>query len=480
MRRALLPVALILGVVVSCVVGACAPTRHVLALGSDEALLIGDVTIIDGTGGAPRPHQDVVIEDGRIARIVEHRGDAPVGPAVIDGRGLTLLPGFVDAHVHVGGDGAPRGVKGLEVEENLERLLRVGVTTAFDMGGDAQTMRTFAERIDEGSLPGARLKHTHLVITAKDGYPLSLANELMDAPAWLVRLALPQVADVKDIGPILDEIDDAGVDFVKIMVDRVPVDEPLLDAILLTALVKEARARGHVVVVHAGHVDDAVVAARAGATMLAHLPRRGRFTAEQVQALKDSGVVVITTAAMWETTADVLEGRFAPSALDKALVPADLIEAVKAPPDVAVLRTMRDDLVAARADRAENLKDLIAAGVPLAVGTDSSIPGTWAGSSYEKELRALLAAGLSPGQLILAMTSTPARAVPGGAFGVVRPGVRADLVLVEGDPMQDPLTLTRPRHILFSGRPVTSSSPLPPSSPSSSDGPAPADPDLPR
>jgi len=496
MRRALLRRAIVTAVAIG-VVG-CAPVRHVVTAGADDDLIIGDVTVIDGTGAAPRPHQDVIIEDGRITRIVEHSGGAPRrapgGPAVIDGRGLTLLPGFVDAHVHVGGDGAPRGVRGLDVEENLERLLRVGVTTAFDMGGDAQTMRTLAERVDEGTLAGPRLKHTHLVITAKDGYPLSLADELMDAPAWLVRLALPQVAAVDDIGPILDEVDDAGVDFVKIMVDRVPAVEPMLDEALLTALVKEARARGHTVAVHAGHVDDAVIAARAGATMLAHLPRRGRFTADQVQALKDSGVVVVTTAAMWETTADLLERRFTPSALDAALVPADVLAAVQDPPDAAVIQTMRDDLVAARADRAANLADLIAAGVPLAVGTDSPIPGTWAGSSYEKELSTLVAAGLGPMPLIMAMTSTPARLVPGSAFGVVRAGARADLVLVEGDPLQDPLTLSRPRHILLAGRVVEPTAPLPPRpsspsvpppSPSPPPSPGalsevPADPDAPR
>lgn len=462
MRRAVV----IAAVVVAAAVAACAPVRHVVALGEADTVVIGDVTVIDGTGAPPRPHQDVVVEGGRITRIVQHSGGAPRrtpgGVDVIDGRGLTLLPGFVDAHVHIDGDGAPRGVKGLSVEENLERLLRAGVTTAFDLGGDAQTMRTLAERIDEGTLAGPRLTHTHLVITAKDGYPLSLADELMDAPAWLVRLALPQVGRVEDIGPILDDVEAAGVDFVKIMVDRVTDDEPMLAPELLEALVREARARDLTVVVHAGHVDDAVAAARAGATMLAHLPRRGRFSDAQVQALKDSGVVVITTAAMWETTADVLAGRFQPSALDTALVPVDVLDAVQAPRAAPVLLTMRDDLVAARDDRAANLRALIAAGVPLAVGTDSPIPGTWAGSSYEKELQTLLEAGLSPAQLIAAMTSTPARAVPGGAFGVVREGARADLVLVDGDPLQDPLTLTRPRHILFGGRVVTPTTPLPP------------------
>lgn len=490
MRRAV-----VIAAVVFAAVAACAPVRHVGALGEADTVVIGDVTVIDGTGAPPCSHQDVVVEGGRITRIVQHGGSAPRrapgGPAVIDGRGLTLLPGFVDAHVHVDGDGAPRGVKGLLVEESLERLLRAGVTMAFDLGGDAQTMRTLAERIDEGTLAGPRLKHTHLVITVKDGYPLSLADELMDAPTWLVRLALPQVGRVEDIGPILDDVEAAGVDFVKIVVDRVTDDEPMLAPELLEALVREARARDLAVVVHAGHVDDAVAAAAAGATTLAHLPRRGRFTPTQVQALRDSGVVVITTAAMWETITDVLT-RFRPSALDAALVPVDVVESVRRPPVAPALQALRDEIVAARDDRAANLRALITADVPLAVGTDSPIPGTWAGSSSEKELRALLEAGLSPAQLIAARTSTPARATPGGAFGVVGEGTRADLVLVDGDPLLDPLTLTRPRHILFGGRIVTPSSPLPPrpssapvAVPSPSPPPAPvvdvgSDPDAPR
>lgn len=446
--RCLHPVALAL--VVSSV--GCASTRHVVELEAREPATIVDVSVIDGTGAAPVAHQDVVIDAGRIVAI--RPTGAPVSGLVIDGHGQTLLPGFVDAHVHVAGDGALSGHAGLTAEENLERWLRMGVTTVFDMGGAATDLEGFGARVDEGTLASPRLFHTNLVITGTDSYPIGIADEVMGVPGWLVRLVLPQVGDEKDIAAVLDDVDLAGADYVKIMVDRMPEGEPIMPRPLLQALIRAARARQYPVFVHAGHTDDAVAAAEAGATALAHLPRRGIFTPEQVRILKDSGVVVVSTAFMWEATTDVLEGRFVASPLDELLVPPAMREALTPPPDSPVLHSVQAELAANRANRQANLRALIEAGVPLVLGTDSPLPGTWPGSSHPHEMSALLAAGLTPMQLIVAMTSLPASLL-GGGFGTVAVGRQADLVLVPGDPLHDPSVLGTPSLVMIGGRLVT-------------------------
>jgi imidazolonepropionase-like amidohydrolase len=440
----------------------CASTRHVVELEAQEPATIVDVSVIDGTGAAPVLHQDVVIAGDRVVAI-RPTGE-PVSGRRIDGHGQTLLPGFVDAHVHVAGDGALSGHAGLTAEENLERWLRMGVTTVFDMGGAAADLEDFGARVDEGTLASPRLFHTNLVITGTDSYPIGIADEVMGVPGWLVRLVLPQVGDEEDIAAVLDDVDLAGADYVKIMVDRMPEGEPLMPRPLLQALIRAARARHYPVFVHAGHTDDAVAAAEAGATALAHLPRRGRFTPEQVRTLKGSGVVVVSTASMWEATTDVLEGRFVPSPLDELLVPAAMREALIPPPDSPVLHSVQAELAAQRDNRRENLRDLIKAGVPVVVGTDSPLSGTWAGSSHPREMSSLLAAGLTPMQLIVAMTSLPASLL-GGGFGTVAAGRQADLVLVPGDPLQDPSVLATPSMVMIGGRlvtPVPATATLPP------------------
>lgn len=430
----------------------CASTRHVVELEDQGPATIVDVTVIDGTGAAPVAHQDIVIDAGRIVAI--RPTGAPVSGLVIDGHGQTLLPGYVDAHVHIGARGAIKDTPGLSAEENLERWLRVGVTTAFDLSGAASAVARFDDRIAAGTIASPRLFHTNLVITGTDSYPIGIADELMPVPGWLVRLAVPQVGDESDIDKVLDDVEQAGADYVKIMVDRMPEGEPIMPRPLLQSLIRAARARHHPVFVHAGHVDDAVAAAEAGATALAHLPRRGRFSDAQLQTLKDSGVVVIATAAMWESTTAVLEGTFVPSGLDELLVPAATRAGATTPPTSAVLATVQAELAVHRDDRRANLLGLLHVGVPIAVGTDSPLPGTWAGSSYARELSTLLAAGMPPMQLIVAMTSLPASLL-GGDFGTVATGRLADLVLVPGDPRLNPAVLATPSMIMIGGRLVT-------------------------
>jgi len=440
----------------------CASTRHVVTLEAREPATIVDVTVIDGTGAPAVAHQDVIIADGRITAI--RPTGQPVSGLVIEGRGHTLLPGFVDAHVHVAGDGALSGTPGLTAEENLERWLRMGVNTVFDMGGAASDLEAFNDRVDDGTLAAPRLFHTNLVITGTDSYPIGIADEVMGVPGWLVRLVVPQVGDEQDIAAVLDDVDLAGADFVKIMVDRMPEGEPIMPRPLLQALVRAAKARHYPVFVHAGHTDDAIAAAEAGATALAHLPRRGRFTPTQLATLKASGTVVVATAFMWEATTDVLAGTFKPSALDELLVPAAMRDALTPPPTSGVLSSVKVELAAHRDNRRANLQDLIKAGVPVVVGTDSPIAGTWPGSSYPSELATLLAAGMSPMQLIVAMTSLPASLL-GGGFGTIATGRQADVVLVPGDPLQNPAVLSTPSLVMIGGRlvtPVPATATLPP------------------
>ena len=227
-----------------------------------------------------------------------------------------------------------------------------------------------------------------------------------------------------------------------------------MDHELLKELIAAARKRHHLVVVHAGHVDDATVAAGAGANVLAHLPWRGRFNDAQLSAIKASGVAVVATAAMWETTTSILEGRFQATPHDEVLVPKVLRDAVSIKPEGQKLDDVRHEMSDNVENRRENLKAIIAAGIPVLVGTDMAIPGTWPGSSYASEQAALLDAGMTPMQLITAMTSLPARVFGTGNVGTVAVGRRADLVLVPGDPLADPTVLTRPTIVIAHGQRV--------------------------
>ncbi len=422
-----------------------------------QPLVFVDVTVVDGTGAPPLAHRDVVVDGDRIVAVTPTGdGARPAGARVLDGRGRTLLPGFVDAHTHLASSGGPPWGPGLLPAESLERFLWAGVTTVFDLGSAADEVAGLARASAAGALAAPRILHTHRMITGRDSHPIPLGDTVLPFGSALVGLAVPQIDDDDDIGPALDAVVAAGARYVKVIVDRMPRGHPVLDRALLAALVAAARARGLPVLVHAGDVDDAVAAAEAGATALAHLPWRGTLDVPRARRLKDSGVVVISTVFVWERTAALLTGRMVPTDVDRAVVPEAMVQAAGQPPDHPRLQELAAELGEHTGARGASLRALLAAGVPVVVGTDAVLPGVWPGAAYVAERRALLAAGMTVDALIPAMTSAPARMVagPDADFGVVAAGKAADLVLVDGDPLQDPAALDRIAVVVRGGRVV--------------------------
>ena len=128
--------------------------------------LITGVRVIDGLGGEPTENQDVVLIDGRIARI-EAAGtrDAPKGAHVIDGKGMTAMPGLIDMHVHLQGGWANGTIRGdryqpryddKSVQQVLSAQLYAGVTTVLDCGSDHEYVLKWRKRISDGSVLGPR------------------------------------------------------------------------------------------------------------------------------------------------------------------------------------------------------------------------------------------------------------------------------------------------------------------------------------
>jgi imidazolonepropionase-like amidohydrolase len=449
------------GGLVLALAGCRAHLPAVARLEASEPLTIVDVNVVDGTGGAALSHQDVVVEGDRIVAIAPTGG--PVRGRAVEGAGRTVLPGFVDAHTHVTGSGGVAGGPSLTARDSLQRYVLAGVTTVFDLGAPGEAIEALRAEVADDDAVAPRLFHTHLAITGRGSHPIPLADAMLPFGSLLAGFVVPQVGDEADIPRVLDEAERHRPDFIKIMADRMPRGFPVIERALLAKLIGAARARGHLVFVHAGDVDDAVAAAEAGATALAHLPWRGTLDAALAARIRKSGAVVFTTAAVWEKTATMLHGNLQPSAWDRALVPAPLVASLQARPEHPKLISLSDELDVHAPARAASLRALIAAGVPLVVGTDSVLPGVWPGSTFVEERRVLLQAGVTPAELVVAMTSRPARLVAGddADFGVIAPGKAADLVVVDGDPLADPSAFERVVVVVRQGRVVTPLVPLP-------------------
>jgi len=405
------------------------------------ALLLRDVTLIDGTGAPPREHVSVLIRSG----VIQEIGDALEvrGARVIEGRGRFLIPGLWDAHVHVS----------FGEETDLGVMVANGVTAVRDMGGDLEVLKAWRSRIEAGELVGPRI---------------FLAGPTVDGP----KPGLPhrlEITNPEEARAAVARLQKLGVDFIKIH-NAVPREA-------FFALAAEAQKRG---IPFAGHVPMTVEpaeAVEAGQRSVEHIATliegtyQTRFSNETAaieampQWARDELPVLAETFARHGTW-------FVPTivAYDLRTRRAEL----EANPDPRLryvspsLRKYGDQFpvtdrdrnpenIARRAQFVELGKEMVRrmheAGVPIAVATDLAGRDVLPGFAVHDEILLLVAAGLSPMEALRAATTEPARLLnAAGTMGTISPGKAADLVLLGGDPLSDIRNTGRIEAVVLRGR----------------------------
>jgi imidazolonepropionase-like amidohydrolase len=334
-------------------------------------LTLANVRIFDGrTLSAP---SSVTIENGLI-------GFSPLGTQTVDAQGATLLPGLIDAHMH------------LSDITTLQQLTGHGVTTAMDMAcwpaSHVDSLRHQAGLTDVRSAgvpaaePGSIQGHL-------PGFP---ASALLTSPQQALPFVTARVSE--------------GSDYIKVI-----VDVPGLSPAILQALVAAAHGYGKAVMAHATSTQAISTALAAGIDMVHHTPLDVPLDAGTVAQYTSGGRVAVPTLTMMQ-------------GFSQLGIPGLNYAAA------------RDSVTA-----------LHQAGVKILAGTDANLtPGIPVqpayGASLHQELELLVDAGLGNAEALRAATVTPAQAFGLYDRGVIRPGARADLVLIEGDPTTD-ITATR-------------------------------------
>lgn len=387
--------------------------------------LIRGARVFDGE----RTHSgaDVLIEDDLIAE--------PDGRPVdveIDGGGKTLLPGLIDAHTHVS-DGM------------LAQALTFGVTTELDMfclPGNLARQRELAAGRDDV----ADLRSSGVLATAPDGHPSQIMAAEAESLAWLGDAVGPfdTVAEAGQAKAFVEARLAEGIDYLKIVIDdggTAGLKLPVMGPEVVAALVEAGHAAGLKTIAHVATAHDTVVALDAGVDGLAHVfhhSEPGDPSVEDLAArIAAHGAFVITTLAYIEAIAQdpaavelVRDERIAArlSDRDKAVIDRDYSAVPVHPEGPAAAR---------RAVQA-----LREAGVALLAGTDANFFAPVHGAAMHRELLLLTEAGLTPEAALAAATSVPATHFGLADRGRVAPGLRADLLLVNGDPTSD-ITATR-------------------------------------
>jgi imidazolonepropionase-like amidohydrolase len=216
----------------------------------------------------------------------------------------------------------------------------------------------------------------------------------------------------------------------------------------LSAIVEDAHRAGIKVFTHTVTLNGAKIAARAGVDVLAHGVGDAPIDEELISLLKKSGTGYVSTLATYEPQT----ARVPPPRLVALLSPGDRQYALRAAerhndasPNAPIMRRWHF--------LQENIRRLAAAGIPIGVGTDAGVSGTYHGWSTLHEMELLVASGLTPMQAITAGTSTSARLV--GEYterGTIAPGKMADLLLVKGAPDQNIEDIEQTAAVFLGGR----------------------------
>jgi imidazolonepropionase-like amidohydrolase len=360
-----------------------------------------------------------VVLDGRKIRQVG--GEVPDGAEVVDGRGATLLPGLIDAHVH-----SSPGSQAL--------ALRFGVTTELEMQG-LNTRENRAHITEDDTV--ADIRSSGFAITPPGGHPSELMPEGFrpggDLPPVMPLMPFSTTPD--QAAAYVPQLLARGSDYLKFMIDDGSVEGhpglPMLDQATLNAGVAEAKKYGALTVAHTLTLDATRMAAEAGIDGVVHVFMDRPHTAEILDLIAEAGMfvvpcIVLDASMMGITGSDLAEDPRVARRLD------DKWE--------KTLRSSYDRYPQGRLDDVlATVRALAAAGVDLLAGTDASMAETFFGglahgASLHHELQYLVAAGLTPAQALRAATATTARRFGLGDRGRIAEGLRADLLLVDGDP----------------------------------------------
>ncbi|HEV2863206.1 MAG TPA: amidohydrolase family protein [Pyrinomonadaceae bacterium] len=400
-----------------------APVREVNRVTGAEpgrTVAIVGATLVDGRGGPAVPDSVVVVRGDRIlAAGARASVRVPAGAEVFEARGMTVLPGLIDAHFHIDGD------------DGLPALfLSHGVTSLRDPG---QWIEAYdAARAASAPVPRLFLTGPHLD-SPPPAYP---ADSYVVRDAEEARLAVRRFAA-------------QGASAFKVYF-RLPVG-------LIQVVCEEAHRLGLPVTSHL-EIVDAGDAIRAGVDGVEHVTSFGTAMLPARDAEKYRQSVIADNAARREGRYEVWSKADLGGPRARSIINLMVERGTYLSPTLAIFerRAGDKDTTDVHVRGFRQMLDFTArarrAGVRVVVGSHSAVPHAERGWAYQRELELLVEAGLTPMQAIVAATSENARFFRvEGRLGSVEPGKLADIVLVEGDPLKDIRAMRNVRRVMLGG-----------------------------
>src|SRR5215469_7405170 len=418
-----------------------------------QTVLFEGARIIPGDGTAAIENGALLVVGGHVERI-GRKGDIapPMGAARIDLDSKTIMPAIVSAHVHPGFQrGLSYSAENFNREtilDDLNRALYFGISTVVSHGiekGDVM----YQIRADQaaGRLGGARLMLAGRGIGAPNAGP---------GAAAYAGIAY-EITTQDEARSAVSELAARKVDAIKIWVDDRGGRAPSLPIALSRTVIDEGHRLGFKVSAHVFYHKDAVELADAGVDNFAHLVRDTVMSDALIGTMNQKGIYVMPNIGAPErATHTAVPAWFDEPYLAGLLrdtVPADVIARIR------TSFTSRDAATAARnrqnyAILQKSVAKLAAAGARVILGCDTGLEDHPFGFAEQKELQMMAEAGMAPGQVIVAATSRSAAFLGLADRGTVAPGKRADLLVLDANPLDDIRNTRRISAIYLAGKEV--------------------------
>ena len=417
-----------------------------------QTVLLRDVRLIDGTGAPPREHVSLLLRNGRIEKIGETML-VPSGVQVRELTGKTVMPGLISAHSHLGliVDGAESSATGYtreNVTAQLKQFERYGVTTILSLGLNRDLVYELRDEQRAGRLGGAT------ILTAGRG--IGVPGGAPPLPAAADQIYRPASADEarKDV----DELAGHHADIVKIWVDQLHGAAPEMTPEIYKAVIEESHKKHMRVAAHEYALEDARQLVADGVDVLAHSVRDQVVDDAFLQAMKQNKVWYVPTFTVDESffvyaerpafmQTEFFQQAAGPKLLAKFNAPG---YAEKINQDAQTAQHRKDFAVGQ-----QNLKKIFDDGVNVGFGTDSgALPGRIPGFAEHRELELMVEAGLTPMQAITAATGENAKLLHLADRGTIAAGKRADLLVLDADPLADIRNTRRIVAVYHDGRSI--------------------------
>ena len=385
------------------------------------AIAIHHTRLIDGTG-AILEEATLLVQGPKVLAVGPSKAmTVPKGCTRIDGRGLTVIPGLIDCHVHLCLGSEPDVVGTVETESPSYTLLKSarharmtlegGVTTVRDVGARDHSIFALKQAVDAGMMPGPRIVGAGLALCMIGGHARFIGQEV-EGPDQVRRAVEAQVAAGAGV---IKVIASGGV-----LTPGTSPDQAQMTPEELSAAVAAARQAQRKVAAHAHGASGMKNAIQAGVHSIEHATL---LDDEAGELMKRHGVYMVPTLSALATTAAGRSGCGIPdSALQKAKA-----------------MTKRHQASFNKARRS---------GIPIAMGTDAGTPFNVHGDNAQ-ELDRMVALGMTPMEALVASTGSAAKLIGiQESVGTLRKGMQADLLVIDGNPLRRIELLLDRRRIL--------------------------------